>query len=139
MLEIKRVYDPPAPDDGVRILVDRLWPRGLSKARAALDEWAKEIAPSDALRRWFGHRPERWEEFKARYAQEIRERHAEDAARLRRLAHGRVVTLLFAAREPDMNNAAALKEIIARRARLSRWRSPRPSYRRCARPCTSRA
>ncbi|ATQ70167.1 MULTISPECIES: DUF488 domain-containing protein [Methylosinus] len=116
MLEIKRVYDPPAPDDGMRILVDRLWPRGLSKARAALDEWNKEIAPSDALRRWFGHRPERWEEFKARYAQEIRERHAEDAARLRRLARGRVVTLLFAAREPHMNNAAALKEIIARRA-----------------------
>jgi uncharacterized protein YeaO (DUF488 family) len=115
MLEIKRVYDPPAADDGMRILVDRLWPRGLSKARAALDEWDQEIAPSDALRRWFGHRPERWEAFKARYAQEIRERHAEDAARLRRLAREGVVTLLFSAREPDMNNAAALKEIIARR------------------------
>ncbi|MBY6240206.1 DUF488 family protein [Methylosinus sp. Sm6] len=114
MFKIKRAYDPPAAEDGKRILVDRLWPRGLAKEKAALDEWDKEIAPSDALRRWFAHRPERWETFKACYAQEIREGHAEDAARLRRLGRKGVVTLLFASREPAMNNAAALKDIMKR-------------------------
>jgi uncharacterized protein YeaO (DUF488 family) len=117
MFKIKRAYDPPASGDGKRILVDRLWPRGLTKARAALHEWDKEIAPSDALRRWYGHRPERWETFKARYAQEIRDSHAEDAARLRRLAREGVVTLLFSSREPEMNNAAALKEIVTAQRR----------------------
>jgi uncharacterized protein YeaO (DUF488 family) len=112
MFKIKHAYDPPAPGDGKRILVDRLWPRGLSKERAALHEWDKEIAPSDALRRWYAHKPERWETFKARYAQEVRESHAEDAARLRALAREGVVTLLFSSREPELNNAAALKEII---------------------------
>ncbi|HEY8260690.1 MAG TPA: DUF488 family protein [Methylosinus sp.] len=117
MFKIKRAYDPPASGDGKRILVDRLWPRGLTKTRAALHEWDKEIAPSDALRRWYGHRPERWETFKARYAQEIQDSHAEDAARLRRLAREGVVTLLFSSREPEMNNAAALKEIITAQRR----------------------
>ena len=107
----------------MRILVDRLWPRGLTKAKAALHEWDKEIAPSDALRRWFGHRPERWETFKARYAQEIREAHAEDAARLRRLAREGVVTLLFSSHEPSMNNAAALEEIITARRSAGRRQS----------------
>jgi uncharacterized protein YeaO (DUF488 family) len=119
MFKIKRAYDPPAAGDGKRILVDRLWPRGLTKARAALDEWDKDIAPSDALRRWFGHRPDRWETFKARYAKEILESHADDAARLRRLAREGVVTLLFSSSEPNMNNAVALEEIISAR------RSPR--------------
>lgn len=119
MFKIKRAYDPPAAGDGKRMLVDRLWPRGLTKAKAALDEWDKEIAPSDALRRWFGHRPERWEIFKARYEQEIRESHAEEAARLRRLPREGVVTLLFSSSEPNMNNAVALEEIITAR------RSPR--------------
>lgn len=115
MFKIKRAYDPPSPDDGRRILVDRLWPRGLTKAEAALDEWDKELAPSDVLRRWYGHRPERWEEFKTRYAREIREAHADEAERLRKLGRTGVVTLLFSAREPAENNAAALKEIIEAR------------------------
>lgn len=120
MFKIKRAYDPPAAGDGRRILVDRLWPRGLTKARAALDEWDKEIAPSDALRQWYGHKPERWETFKARYAQEIRDGRADEAARLRRLAREGVVTLLFSSHEPEMNNAAALKEILTDQRRRGR-------------------
>lgn len=117
MFKIKRAYEPPSPEDGKRILVDRLWPRGLTKAKAALDEWDKDLAPSDALRRWYGHRPERWEEFKARYAQEIRQSHAEEAERLGKLGRHDTVTLLFSSRELAKNNAAALKEIIEARRR----------------------
>ena len=80
-MQIKRVYEPPAPADRYRILVDRLWPRGLSKERAAVDEWLREVAPSAALRRWFGHEPARWAEFKRRYFQELRAEPGRDCSR----------------------------------------------------------
>lgn len=88
-IKLKRAYEPPASDDGTRILIDRLWPRGVKKAHAAIDEWMKEIAPSTELRKWFGHDPERWPEFRRRYGSEIRQ-HPEEFDRLRNLAqHGR--------------------------------------------------
>ena len=128
MFKIKRAYEPAAAEDGKRILVDRLWPRGLAKAKAELDEWDRRVAPSDALRRWYAHSPQRWREFKVRYARELREACPEELKRLRALGRGRVVTLVFASRAPAMNNAAALKEIIeTRRAVLpatSRNRRP---------------
>ncbi|MEM0183994.1 MAG: DUF488 family protein, partial [Thermoproteus sp.] len=110
MIKIKRVYEEPSPDDGVRVLVDRLWPRGLSRERAKVDYWLKEVAPSDELRRWFGHDPERWEEFKERYWRELdskREAVEELVALVRSNA---VVTLLYAARDRERNNAVALRE-----------------------------
>lgn len=119
MFKIKRAFEPASAEDGRRILVDRLWPRGLTKEKAALDEWDRLVAPSDALRRWYAHSPQRWREFKSRYARELRETCPEELKRLRALGRGKVVTLLFASREPAMNNAAALKEIIeTRRAAL---------------------
>jgi uncharacterized protein YeaO (DUF488 family) len=74
-VKLKRAYEPPAADDGIRILVDRLWPRGLSKQRAAIDQWMKDISPSTELRKWFGHDPTRWDEFRRRYAKEVRQHH----------------------------------------------------------------
>ena len=110
-MQIKRVYEPPAPADGHRILIDRLWPRGLSKERAALDEWLREVAPLAALRRWFGHEPARWAEFKRRYFQELRAEPAATAvARLRKLGARRRTTLLYAAQDEVHNNAVALRE-----------------------------
>lgn len=111
MLRLKRVYDPVAADDGKRVLVDRLWPRGLSRESAQLDVWLKEIAPSDPLRRWFGHSPERWEEFRSRYREELRER-VILVEQLRNEAADTTVTLLFAARDSERNNAVVLKEVI---------------------------
>lgn len=112
MIKIKRVYEAPSSEDGRRILVDRLWPRGLARAKAGIDEWSKELAPSDELRRWYGHRPERWETFKARYAEEISASRKAEIDRLRGLASTEVVTLLFASREPIRNNATALRQIL---------------------------
>ena len=110
-MQIKRVYEPPAPADGYRILVDRLWPRGLSKERAAADEWLREVAPSATLRRWFGHDSARWAEFKRRYFQELRAQPAAMAvARLRTLGTRRRMTLLYAAQDEVHNNAVALRE-----------------------------
>ncbi|MCM0081568.1 DUF488 domain-containing protein [Geomonas sp. Red32] len=111
MVKIKRAYEAPAPEDGVRLLVDRLWPRGLSKERAAVDHWLKDLAPSNELRHWFGHDPARWDEFRERYREELRPvRPAiEEVAGMAR--RGRV-TLLFAARDPDHNNAVVLRELI---------------------------
>ncbi|WP_400767773.1 DUF488 domain-containing protein [Methylosinus sporium] len=128
MFKIKRAYEPASAEDGKRILVDRLWPRGLSKAKAALDEWDRLVAPSDALRRWYAHSPQRWREFKTRYARELRETCPEELKRLRALGRGNVVTLVFSSREPAMNNAAALKEIIEMRRAASpaAARNPRP-------------
>ena len=101
----------PLPADGYRTLVDRLWPRGLSKKRAAVDEWLREVTPSPALRRWFGHEPARWAEFKRRYFQELRAEPAATAvARLRTLGARQRVTLLYAARDEVHNNAVALRE-----------------------------
>ena len=116
MVTIKRAYDPPAEKDGERILVDRLWPRGLKKEAVRLSSWLKELGPSTELRRWFGHDPSRWEEFRRRYEKEL-QRHPEKLDILRDLGersrHG-VVTLVFGARDEARNNAVVLKERIER-------------------------
>ena len=110
-VRLKRAYEPPAADDGTRILVDRLWPRGVKKTGAAIDEWMKEIAPSTALRKWFGHDSARWPEFRRRYKSEIRE-HPDELQRLRTLAqHGRI-TLVFAAHDETHNNAVAIRDLL---------------------------
>ncbi|MBU5613741.1 DUF488 domain-containing protein [Geomonas azotofigens] len=111
MVRLKRIYDEPAASDGLRILVDRLWPRGLSKEKARLDRWEKELAPSDELRRWFGHEPEKWREFRDRYRQEL----AGQESLLKELAGVAArgtLTLLYAARDEEHNNAVVLKEIL---------------------------
>ena len=114
MVRTKRVYAAPEPGDGVRVLIDRLWPRGLSKDAAAVDLWLKEIAPSAELRSWFGHEPERWSEFQNRYRQELAApERAEALERLRSLVVEReVVTLLFGAREERYNNAVMLSTLL---------------------------
>ncbi|OFV98968.1 MAG: hypothetical protein A3H94_01560 [Acidobacteria bacterium RIFCSPLOWO2_02_FULL_60_20] len=106
-IRVKRVYDLPAREDGKRYLVDRLWPRGLSKDRARLDGWLKEIAPSDALRRWFGHDAARWQEFQRRYFAELDEQ-PELCRELFEQAQQGNVTLLYSACDPEHNNAVAL-------------------------------
>jgi len=114
-IKLKRAYEPAASDDGTRILIDRLWPRGVKKANAAIDEWMKDVAPSTALRKWFGHDPERWPEFRRRYRSEIRE-HREQFDRLRALAqHGRI-TLVFSAHDEAHNDAVVLKDLLLGRA-----------------------
>lgn len=113
-LRTRRVYDDPEDDDGVRILVDRLWPRGLSREKARLDEWMKDLAPSDGLRKWFGHRPERWEEFRAAYLEEL-EHHADTLAELGKLARRQTVTLLFAAKDRERNNAVVVRDYLTGR------------------------
>jgi uncharacterized protein YeaO (DUF488 family) len=111
-LRLKRAYDAPAPEDGLRILVDRLWPRGLKKADARIDHWVKEVAPSTKLRRWFGHDPARWDEFRRRYAAELRE-NSSALEELRAHLGGRgAATLLFSAHDEAHNNAVALKQIL---------------------------
>ena len=109
---IKRAYDSPAESDGTRILVDRIWPRGLTKQRAAVDIWFKEIAPTPQLRVWFGHAPERWQSFRDQYLQELRSNPA-SVDRLLELASGGVITLLYAARDPDHNHAIVLADYLA--------------------------
>lgn len=113
-IRLKRVYDPPADDDGRRILVERLWPRGLSKDRAAVDLWAKEVAPSPELRTWYGHKPELWEEFQARYRAELAANAAAVEALARECATG-PVTFVFAARDADRCSAVVLKEYLEER------------------------
>ena len=117
LVGIKRIYDPPSPEDGKRILVDRLWPRGVKKEDARIDEWLKEIAPSDELRRWFSHDPSRWEEFKRRYMKEL-EKKQDMVNRLRAEAKRVRVTLLFAARDTEFNNAVIVREVIRGKIRL---------------------
>ncbi|MDR7556542.1 MAG: DUF488 family protein [Armatimonadota bacterium] len=115
MIRVRRVYDPPEPADGVRVLVDRLWPRGLSKARARIDHWYRDLAPSDALRRWFGHDPARWDEFRRRYREElVAAGRWEQVRALAAQARRQTVTLLFAAKDIRHNNAVALAEILRR-------------------------
>jgi uncharacterized protein YeaO (DUF488 family) len=111
MIAIKRAYEKAGKGDGRRVLVDRLWPRGASKAELALDAWEKDLAPSDALRKWFGHKPERWAEFKRRYAAELRDKRAELRA-LKKSA--RTLTLVYGAKDPEHNNAKALKAMLER-------------------------
>lgn len=110
-IRLKRAYEPPASDDGTRILIDRLWPRGVKKADAAIDEWVKEIAPSTALRKWFGHDPERWPEFRRRYRAEIRQ-HGELFDRLLALAQRGPITLVFSAHDEAHNDAVVLKDML---------------------------
>jgi uncharacterized protein YeaO (DUF488 family) len=112
-VETKRVYESASADDGYRVLIDRLWPRGLSRAGARVDAWARTLAPSDDLRRWFAHRPERFDEFRRRYTEELRE-HADEVAELRRRARAGKVTLVYAARDSEHSNAAVLGPIIRR-------------------------
>jgi uncharacterized protein YeaO (DUF488 family) len=114
MIQIRRAYDPPAADDGLRVLVDRLWPRGLAKERAHIDVWLKDLAPSTGLRRWFGHDPSKWRAFCQRYASELKEK-GDALGFLRSKGRGSTVTLLFGAHDRDFNNAVALRDIIARR------------------------
>ena len=113
MVNIKRIYEPPAPEDGKRYLVDRLWPRGISKSRASLDDWLKEVAPSQELRRWFDHDPARWEAFQERYRAELRQAPAwELVEKLGREARQGTVTLLYAAKDETLNNATCLKAFL---------------------------
>ena len=111
MLNIKRVYEERSDTDGLRILVDRLWPRGISKERAGIDLWMKDIAPSDELRRWFGHDPSRWEEFKTRYLRELAEKQ-DLLATFRKMDREGTVTLIYAAKDVHHNNAVVLQEAI---------------------------
>lgn len=108
---IKRAYAPASPDDGMRILVDRLWPRGVSKERAALDDWMKDVAPSTELRKWFGHDPSRWPEFQQRYKAEL-EQHPEALDKLRALARDHKLTLIYGARDTAHNEAVVLQELL---------------------------
>ncbi|MEJ2182733.1 MAG: DUF488 family protein [Nitrospirota bacterium] len=110
-VKVKRVYEKPAGADGRRVLVDRVWPRGMKKEEAALDLWLKEVAPSTALRKWYGHDPEKWEEFKARYFKELKKKE-EEIRTLRNLMNKGTLTLLFGSKEEKLNNAAALREYL---------------------------
>ena len=110
-VQIKRIYDPAEPADGYRVLIDRLWPRGVSKARAELDEWARELAPSDELRRWFGHVPERFPEFRARYIEELRGQADRIAELAGRAGRGRL-TILYGARDREHNDAVVVAELV---------------------------
>lgn len=111
---LKRVYDEAAPEDGTRVLVERLWPRGVSKERARVDLWLREVAPSAELRQWYGHDPERWEEFRRRYLAELDgEEQQAGLARLREVARQGPLTLVFAARDAEHSNAAVLRDLLA--------------------------
>ena len=110
-IAIKRVYEPAADEDGHRVLIDHIWPRGVSREKAHLDEWLKELAPSDDLRRWFDHVPERFPEFRDRYRAELAE-HGPQLERLRELARTGRVTIVYAARDEEHNNAVVLGELL---------------------------
>ena len=112
-VQVRRVYDDAAPGDGTRVLVDRIWPRGLTKEKASLDEWCKQIAPSTELRKWYGHDPERFAEFTRRYREELTEpERAEALAHLRELAQTRTLTLLTASKAADISEAAVLAGLL---------------------------
>ena len=113
---IKRVYERPGPEDGRRILVDRLWPRGLRKEEARIDDWAKEISPSSELRKWYGHDPAKWEEFKERYFAEL-DRAGEGVERLRKELAGGPVTFVYSSKEQAINNAEALRLYLENRSK----------------------
>ena len=112
MIKIKRIYEKPIKDDGYRILVDRLWPRGVSKEKASLDLWLKDIAPSTELRKWFNHEPEKWEEFKRRYEVEVRN-NKEIFKQLKEICKKeKIVTFLYASKDEEYNEAVVLKDLI---------------------------
>jgi uncharacterized protein YeaO (DUF488 family) len=111
MIQLKRVYEAPSPSDGFRVLVERLWPRGLTRERVAVDLWLKDVAPSPELRKWFGHDPARWEQFQERYRQELRAK--QDAVQpLRQKANEGTVTLVYAARDEEHNGALVLARFL---------------------------
>ena len=110
-VRLKRVYEPAAADDGTRVLVERLWPRGVRKEAAAVDRWDRDIAPSAGLRKWYGHDRARWPEFRARYVAELRE-HGPELEALRELARGGRLTLVFAARDAEHSSAAVLRQVL---------------------------
>lgn len=111
MIHLKRVYDKPSRKDGMRVLVDRLWPRGLTKARAAVDVWMKGVAPSTELRKWFGHDPSRWKQFQTRYRRELDEK-TDALQSLRAMSAERTITLVYGARDEDHNEAVVLKRVL---------------------------
>lgn len=110
-VKLKRAYETPTADDGIRVLVDRLWPRGIKKSEAAIDHWLKELAPSTDLRKWFGHDPARWVEFRRRYMAEIEE-HSDELDRLRALMAEGTVTLVYSAHDETHNDAVVLEEML---------------------------
>lgn len=112
-IQVKRAYEPPVDDDGLRVLVDRIWPRGRTKEELKIDHWMKSLAPSTALRRWFNHDPQKWAAFKKRYFSELDERQDELAGLLEHAGDGRL-TLVFGARDEKHNNAVALREYLTR-------------------------
>lgn len=114
-VRLKRAYSPPSAEDGMRILVDRLWPRGVRKSDAAIYRWIKDVSPSTALRKWFGHDPARWRGFRQRYAAEIRG-HPDQLAELRSLARSGPITLVFGARDELHNDAVVLRNILLGRS-----------------------
>ena len=119
MIRAKRVYEPPQRSDGARVLVDRLWPRGVAKDRAKVDVWLKEIAPSDGLRKWFGHEPAKWATFRRKYRAELKEK-SELLQMIRRLERERgSVTLVYAASDTSHNNAVVLAQLLTSRRRSS--------------------
>ena len=118
MFKTKHVYGPPDKADGFRVLVDRLWPRGLSKEKAQIDYWARGISPSTELRRWYGHDPEKWPEFRRRYREELRDRDT-DLKQLRRLVREGAVTFVYASRETRHNSAAVLREVVEEQGRAA--------------------
>ncbi len=111
MVKVKRIYDPVSKDDGKRILVDRLWPRGMKKGEVMIDEWLKDIAPSNELRKWFSHDPSKWLEFKHRYKKELKDK-ANVLERIKKEAKTKTITFLFSAKDTEHNNAVVLKEVI---------------------------
>jgi uncharacterized protein YeaO (DUF488 family) len=113
---VRRAYEAPTRNDGVRVLVDRVWPRGVSREELEIDEWIRDLAPSTRLRQWFDHDPARWEEFQRRYFQELRGKEGPLRGLLERIQRGRV-TLVYGARDPDYNNAVALRAFLEKRIR----------------------
>ena len=115
MIKIRRIYEPEEPGEQYRVLIDRLWPRGISKEKAGWDKWMKEIAPSDQLRKWYNHAPEKWEEFKDLYEKELTDKQ-DQLNELKTLEiKYKTLTLLYSSREKELNNAAALKEFLMKR------------------------
>ena len=110
-VKLKRAYEPPAADDGTRILIDRLWPRGITKKRAAIDQWMKDISPSTELRKWFGHDPARWDEFRRRYTREV-QKNSDLLDQLRTLARHGPITLVYSAHDEKHNDAVELRKLI---------------------------
>lgn len=124
MIRLKRVYDKAGPEDGKRVLVERLWPRGIKKSAIHLDAWLKEVGPSNALRKWFGHDPEKWNEFRKRYFHEL-EKNPEAWKEIQSAARNGEVTLVYTSRDTEHNNAVALNEFLEKKTSFQRERRRR--------------